>query len=175
MANTTTAWRYIPSRSFLVHFKPSFLSTYWLKDKKWKLKDIRYKLKINNNATKMKRTVRKRSTLMPFHHCHKSVFRPKMAIFQRAGMREGGLPFPLAFDYLIFMIWRACDLNLVMISLLASKWQDFKLRGLQFHFINQLKNDHPNFKDLIFWNQERHHDQILITSSSYHKNQILKR
>jgi hypothetical protein len=28
---------------------------------------------------------------------------------------------------------------LVMISLLASKCQDFKLRGLQFHFIKQLK------------------------------------
>ena len=95
MANTTTAWRYIPSRSFLVHFKPSFLSTYWLKDKKWKLKDIRYKLKIKNNATKMKRTVRKRSTQMPFHHCHKPVFSPKMAIFQRAVMREGGWPLPI--------------------------------------------------------------------------------
>jgi hypothetical protein len=32
------------------------------------------------------------------------VFRPKMAIFRRAGMREGGLPLPLAFQYLIFMI-----------------------------------------------------------------------
>ena len=67
------------------------------------------------------------------------VFRPKMAIFRRAGMKEGGLPLLLAFQYLIFMILRACDLNLVMISLLASKWQDFKLRGLQFHFIKQLK------------------------------------
>ena len=32
------------------------------------------------------------------------VFRPKMAIFRRAGMREEGLPLPLAFQYLIFMI-----------------------------------------------------------------------
>ena len=31
-------------------------------------------------------------------------FRPKMAIFRRAGMREGGLPLPLAFEYLIFLI-----------------------------------------------------------------------
>ena len=46
----------------------------------------------------------------------KCVFRPEMAIFRRAGMRKGGLPLPLAFQYLIFMIWRACDLNLVMIS-----------------------------------------------------------
>ena len=49
------------------------------------------------------------------------IFRPKMAIFWRAGMREGGLPLPLAFQYLILMIWKACDLNLVMISSLASK------------------------------------------------------
>ena len=43
-------------------------------------------------------------TLKPVYHCHKPVFRPKMAIFRRAGMKEGGLPLPLAFQYLIFMI-----------------------------------------------------------------------
>ena len=69
----------------------------------------------------------------------------KMPMFQRAGMKEGGLSFPPAFQYLILMIWRANDLNLVMISSLASKCQDFKLRGLQFHFIKRLKNEHPNF------------------------------
>ena len=68
--------------------------------------------------------------LKPFYHCHKPVFRPKMTIFLRAGMREGGLPLPLAFQYLIFMKGRAWDLNLALISLLASKCQDFKLRGL---------------------------------------------
>ena len=47
-----------------------------------------------------------------------------------AGMREGGLILPLAFQYLILMIWRDCDLNWIMISLLAWKQQDFKLRGL---------------------------------------------
>ena len=31
-------------------------------------------------------------------------FRPKMAIFRSAGMRRGGLPIPLAFQYLILMI-----------------------------------------------------------------------
>ena len=87
---------------------------------------------------------------MPVYHCHKPVFRPKMAIFRRAGIREGGLPLQLAFHYLIFMILRACDLNLVMISLLASKCQDFKLRGIQFHLIKQLKNGHSNFKGLLF-------------------------
>ena len=76
--------------------------------------------------------------------------KPKMAIFRKVGMREGGLPLTLAFQYLIFMIWRACDLNLVMISLMASKCQDFKLRGLQFHFIKHLKNGHSNFKELLF-------------------------
>ena len=61
-------------------------------------------------------------------------------------MREGGLLLPLAFQNLILIIWRAYDLDLVMISLLASKWQDYKLRGLQLHFIKQLKD----FKDLLF-------------------------
>jgi hypothetical protein len=32
----------------------------------------------------------------------------------------------------------------------ASKYQDFKLRGLQFHFIKRLKNGHPKFRDLAF-------------------------
>ena len=65
-------------------------------------------------------------------------------------MREGGLPLPLAFQYLILMIRRACDLNLVMISSLASKGQDFKLRGLQFHYIKWLKNGDHKSKDLPF-------------------------
>ena len=45
-----------------------------------------------------------KGTLMPVYHCHKPVFRPEMAIFQRAGMREGGLPLPLGVQYLIFLI-----------------------------------------------------------------------
>ena len=114
------------------------------------------------------------STLMLVYHCHKPVFTPKIAIFRRAGMREGGLPLPLTFQYLIFMIWRPSDLNLVMISSLASKCQHFKLRGLQFHSIKWLKNGHPNFKVLAFWSQLRYHDQIQIIRSSYQKNQILK-
>ena len=43
----------------------------------------------------------------------------KMPMFKRAGMREGGEPLPLAFQYLILVIWRPCDFNLVMISSLA--------------------------------------------------------
>ena len=58
------------------------------------------------------------------------VFRLKMAIFRRVAMRDVGLPLPLAFQYLILIILRPCDLNLVMISSMASKFQHFKLRGL---------------------------------------------
>ena len=42
-------------------------------------------------------------------------------------MREGGKPLPLAFHYLIFMVLRHCDLNLVITSSLAAKCQDFKV------------------------------------------------
>ena len=45
-----------------------------------------------------------KDTLMLVYHCHKPVFTPKMAIFRRAGIREGGLPLPLAFQYLILLI-----------------------------------------------------------------------
>ena len=66
-----------------------------------------------------------------------------MPMLQRAGMREGGKLLPLAFQYLIFMVSRPCDLNLVMIYSLATKCQHFKLRGLQFHYIKWLKNEPP--------------------------------
>ena len=71
-------------------------------------------------------------------------------MFQRAGMREGGEPLPQAFKYLILMIYRPWDLNLVIISSLAAKCQDFEIRGLQFHSIKWLKNRHFNFKVLAF-------------------------
>ena len=67
----------------------------------------------------------------------------KMPMFWRAEMREGGLPLPPTFQHLNLKTWRACDLNFIMISSLTSKRQNFKLRGLQFHFIKQLKNRHP--------------------------------
>ena len=78
--------------------------------------------------------------------------------------REGG-PLPLAFQYFVLLIWRPCDLNLVMLSsALASKGHDFTLTGLQFHFIKWLKNGHPNFKGLPFWSfeasEDMYHDQI---------------
>ena len=57
----------------------------------------------------------------------------KTNMFQRAGMREEGKPLPLAFQYLILMIWRPCDLELVMISSMAAKCQDFEI---VFNFIS---------------------------------------
>ena len=51
-------------------------------------------------------------------------------MFQGAGMKEGGEPLPQALQYLILMIYRPCDLNLVIISSLAAKCQDFEIRGL---------------------------------------------
>ena len=44
-------------------------------------------------------------------------------------MMEGGKPppLPIAFQYLTLTILRPCDLNLVMISSLASKCQHFKV------------------------------------------------
>ena len=49
----------------------------------------------------------------------------RTSMFQRAGMKKGGLP--PTFQYLILMAWTACDLDLVMVTWLASKWQDLKV------------------------------------------------
>ena len=87
---------------------------------------------------------------MPVYNSHKPVFRPKMAIIRRAGMREGGLPLPLAFQYLILMIRRACDLNLVMISLLASKCQVCKVGMTIFQLFYEMKSKTSKFKVLAF-------------------------
>ena len=85
------------------------------------------------------------------------LFMSKMPMVQRAEMREGGLPLPSAFQYLILMI-----------PSLASKCQDFKLKGLQFHIIKWLKNRDFNFKVLTFWSQQRYNNQIQIKMSSYY-------
>ena len=98
----------------------------------------------------------------------------KMPMFWRAGMRKGGKPLPLALQYLIFMIYRPCVLNLVMISSLASKCQDFEV-GISFFkpfYVMKLKTS--KLKVLAFWSQWRYHYQIQITCFLYHKNQILK-
>ena len=98
----------------------------------------------------------------------------KMSMFQRAGMREGGEPPQLAFQYLILMVWRYFDLNLVSISLLASKCQDFKIEMPVFQPFYGMKLKTSNFKVSAYCSQWRYNDQIQITKSSYHKNQILK-
>ena len=98
----------------------------------------------------------------------------KMPMLQRAGMRKGGEPLPLAFQHLILMIWRPCYLNLAMISSLASKCQGFKVEMLFFQPLCVMKLKTSKFKVLAFWSQWRYHYQIQITRSSYHKNQMLK-
>ena len=98
----------------------------------------------------------------------------KMPMFQRVGLREGGKPLPIAFQYLILMIWRPCDLNLVMISSLASKYQHFKVGMPVFQPFYVMKLKTSTFKVLAFWSQWRYHDQIQSTRSLYQKNQILK-
>ena len=63
----------------------------------------------------------------------------KMPMFQR----EGATPTSIS-------VFDSYDMKTLVISSLASKCKDFELRGLQFHFIKQLENGHPNFKDLPF-------------------------
>ena len=65
-------------------------------------------------------------------------------------MREGGKPLPLAFLYLIFMVYRPCDLNLAMISSLVSKCQDFKVEMSFFHPLYVMKLKTSKFKVLAF-------------------------
>ena len=65
-----------------------------------------------------------------------------MAIFQRAGMRKGGSLYSIFGSYDKF----GYDI-----------FADFKLRGLQFHFIKQLKNDHSNFKALTKFKSQALH------------------
>ena len=70
-----------------------------------------------------------------------------MPMIQRAGMRKGGEPLPLAFQYLILMIY---DLNLVMISSVASKCQDFKVGMPIFQPFYEMKLKTFKFKVLAF-------------------------
>ena len=65
-------------------------------------------------------------------------------------MRKGGKPLPLAFQYLIFMVKRPCDLNLVMIPSLASKCQDFKVEMPFFQPLYVMKLKTSKFKVLAF-------------------------
>ena len=54
-------------------------------------------------------------------------------------MKKGGLPLPPTFQYLILVTCRACDLKLVMLSSLASKWQVFKVRMTVFQLFYEMK------------------------------------
>ena len=65
-------------------------------------------------------------------------------------MRKGGLPLPLAFQYLILVISRACDLNLAMLSSLASKWQVLKVGIPIFQPLYEVKLEASKFKVLAF-------------------------
>ena len=65
-------------------------------------------------------------------------------------MKEGGKSLPLAFQYLIFMVKRPCDLNLVIISSLASKCQDFKVEMPFFQPLYVMKLKTSKFKVLAF-------------------------
>ena len=65
-------------------------------------------------------------------------------------MREGGKPLPQAFQYLIFMVQRVCDLNLVIMSSLATKCQDFKVEMPFFQPLYVMKLKTSKFKVLAF-------------------------
>ena len=65
-------------------------------------------------------------------------------------MREGGKPLPLAFQYLIFMVQRPWDLNLVIVSSLASKCQDFEVEMPFFQPLYLMKLKTSKFKVLAF-------------------------
>ena len=60
-------------------------------------------------------------------------------------------------------------MNLVMISSLASKCQDFKVGMAFFQPFYEMKLKTSKFKVLAFWSQWRYHNQIQITRSLYNK------
>ena len=65
-------------------------------------------------------------------------------------MREGGKPLPLALQYLIFTVERPSYLNLVIITSLASKCQDFKVEMSFFQPLYVMKLKTSNLKVLAF-------------------------
>ena len=115
----------------------------------------------------------------------------KMPMYWRAGMREGGKPLPLAFQYLFFN-WAGMKprrppnkgvrprfqyLILMIKDLVILIWlqnaNTLKLECL-FSAILCNKIEDPKFKVLAFWSQSKYHCQIQITRSLYHEIQILK-
>ena len=71
-------------------------------------------------------------------------------MFPRAGMKDGGLPLSVAFQYLILVVRRACDLNLAMTSSLASKWQVLDFGVSIFQPLYEVKSKASKFKVLLF-------------------------
>ena len=62
--------------------------------------------------------------------------------------REGELPRPPAFYHLILMTCRACNLDLVMVSSLALKWQGLKVGMLVFQLFYEMKLKTSKFESL---------------------------
>ena len=80
-----------------------------------------------------------------------------------AGMREGGLPLPRDFQYLILLTWSACDLNLAIISSLDSKWQVLKVGMPVFQLFYEMK-----LKTSKSWHFEVSEDIMIFRSQGLH-------
>ena len=63
-----------------------------------------YQVEISKVFSKLRWTALKTYLQSCVKSIENFVFRPKMVISRRAGMGEGGLPLPLAFQYLILMM-----------------------------------------------------------------------
>ena len=78
--------------------------TYTLRKKKISITFNRHAVQILRGIARYTRLSQGQTYSRVQKSTYNFVFRPKMAIFRRAGMRKGGLPLPLAFQYLILMI-----------------------------------------------------------------------
>ena len=65
-------------------------------------------------------------------------------------MRKDVFPLPQALQYLILMTRRVCDLDVVMTSSLASKWQGLKVGMPVFQLFYEMKLKTFKFKVLAF-------------------------
>ena len=97
------------------------------------------------------------------------------SVYIPAGRNKGGLVATLT-SIRIFNFYDIKTLRFEfhhdICTALASKCQDFKHRGLQFHFIKQLKNGHRKFKVLpvkIFWPNLNHRLFMSIIKIKYRK------
>ena len=81
-------------------------------------------------------------------------------MFQKTGMKEGGKPLPLAFQYLILIIWGPCDLDLTI-----------KLRWLQ--NAKTLKLGCPFFSHFMKWSLKCWHFEASKDIITKFKSQVL--